>query len=408
MTATIRHQHPGLFKPVQEPEFLRARMARHTTRAQRSWNGKHIFFTGGSPRKGDINLANNDYLSLANHPRVIQAQVDTLYHCGNGAMMSAVFLKEQSAQHSFEQQMAEFLGAEAVVLCQSGWSANVGLIQAIADRDVPVYIDQRAHMSLWEGILSAGAVPRPFRHNNPEHLRRQLRRHGEGIVVVDSVYSTQGDLAPLTDIVAVAEELGGIMVVDESHSLGTHGPHGEGLVAELGLIKRVHFRTASLAKAFVGRAGVIACSRRFADYFPYESRPAIFSSALLPHEIAGLGATLDIVQREDWRRRRLHENAAWLRDAIADLGFGVEVSESQILGLETGSESRLPALRDALEAEGVFGAVFIPPATPKNGALLRLSINCDLSQEHLQRILYACRKAKTVTRPMERLMTQVA
>lgn len=363
---------------------------------------------------GDINLTNNDYLSLARHPGIIRAQTDALRRDGNGAMMSAVFLNKHAAQHDFEQRMAGFLGSQAAVLCQSGWAANVGLIQAIADRDVPVYIDQRAHMSLWEGILSAGAVPRPFRHNNPEHLQRLSRRHGQGIVVVDSVYSTQGDLAPLADIATVTEDFGGVLVVDESHSLGTHGPHGAGLVAELGLSERVHFRTASLAKTFVGRAGIIACSRRFAEYFPYESRPAIFSSALLPHEIAGLGATLEIVRGAHWRRRRLHQNAAWLRDALADLGFGVEVSASQIIPLETGCENRLLALRDDLQGQGVFGAVFIAPATPRNGALLRLSVNCDLSPDQLDRVVSACRRARhrlghaAPPRRPERLMARVA
>jgi CAI-1 autoinducer synthase len=150
-------------------------------------------------------------------------------------------------------------------------------------------------------------------HNEVEHLERQILRHGPGVVVVDSIYSTTGSIAPLREIVEICEAQGCILVADESHSLGTHGPNGEGLVVELGLAERVHFRTASLAKAFAGRAGFVTCSRRFAEYFKSESNPAIFSSTLLPHDIHGLAATLGVIRQEGWRRERLRENAAYLR-----------------------------------------------------------------------------------------------
>ncbi len=168
------------------------------------------------------------------------------------------------------------MDAEAGVLCQSGWCANTGLIQSIANKDVPVYIDMLAHTSLWEGIHSAGANAVPFMHNDADHLRKQVKHHGAGVIVVDSLYSTSGSLCPLTEIVEISEENGCILVVDESHSLGTHGPHGKGLVVGLGLTEHVHFRTASLAKAFAGRAGFITCSERFSEYFRYESNPADF------------------------------------------------------------------------------------------------------------------------------------
>ncbi|MDQ2695599.1 MAG: quorum-sensing autoinducer CAI-1 synthase, partial [Pseudomonadota bacterium] len=374
-----------------EPEFISKRIEALEERIKTSWRGTHLFRDSRLPGIQDLVLISNDYLSLGRHPEIIRAQKDSLERHGNGMVMSAVFLHGPNPQHEFEQALARHMDAEAAVLCQSGWAANVGLLQAIADRSIPVYIDLRAHMSLWEGITSAGATPRPFRHNNPDHLAQVVASHGQGVVVVDSLYSTQGDLCPLADIVEVAERHGCVLVVDESHALGTHGAQGEGLVAELGLSRRVHFRTASLAKAFAGRAGVIACSRRFADYFPFESRPAIFSSALLPHEIAGLHATLKVIRRDHWRRQRLHDNAAWLRRGLDAGGYNVAVSQSQIVPLEAGSEPRLVALQRALEARGVFGAAFVAPATPRNGALIRLSVNCALEPAQLERIVAVCR-----------------
>jgi CAI-1 autoinducer synthase len=264
------------------------------------------------------------------------------------------------------------------------------LLQSIADEKTPVYLDLVAHMSLWEGVRSAGAKAVAFYHNDAEHLQRQILKHGPGVVVVDSVYSTNGSVCPLADIVQVGSSMGCVLVVDESHSLGTHGENGEGLVASLGLADKVHFRTASLAKAFAGRAGFITCSARFTDYFKLESRPAIFSSMLLPHEVAGLATTLTIVQQEGWRRQKLHACANYIRVHLNEMGYNVQDGSSQIISLEPGPEQRLMVLRDALEARGIFGAPFFAPATAKNRSLMRFSINCALTEQQMQRIIEAC------------------
>ena len=180
--------------------------------------------------------------------------------------MSAIFLQEKNLQSTFEEKLAKYVGFEDSILCQSGWVANVGLIQSIADKNTPVYIDMITHMSLWEGIKSAGAKAYPFRHNDYKHLERLIKSHGTGIVLMDSVYSTNGNVGKITEIVGIANKYDCVMVVDESHSLGTHGYKGSGLVAELGLTDKVDFVTASLAKAFAGRAGAIICSKEFTKY----------------------------------------------------------------------------------------------------------------------------------------------
>jgi CAI-1 autoinducer synthase len=247
-----------------------------------------------------------------------------------------------------------------------------------------------AHMSLWEGARSAGATAVMFHHNDPIHLERQILKHGPGVIVVDSVYSTNGSICPLQDIVNIGTTYGCVLVVDESHSLGTHGSLGEGLVACMGLEDRVHFRTASLAKAFSGRAGFITCSERFGNYFAFESNPAIFSSTLLPHEVAGLDATLTVIQTEGWRRERLHANAEHLRSRIVDLGYNLNGSESQIISLESGTEQQTIKLKDVLESRGIFGSAFFAPATPKNRAIIRFSINSALKEAELDRIVQVC------------------
>lgn len=376
-------------RPPQEPDFLRRQVDVYYQERVAPWGGGHIMI-GQMPGKDAVRLLSNDYLCMARHPEVIEAQCRLLKGADPALLMAAVFLHGDNPQARFEQQMAQWMHAESAVLSQSGWAANTGLIQSIAGPEIPCYIDMFAHASLWEGIRSAQASAHAFRHNVPEHLDALLRRHGPGVVIVDSVYSTSGSVAPLCDIVDVVERHGAVIVVDEAHSLGTHGPEGRGLVVDLGLTSRVHFRTASLAKAFAGRAGIVTCSARIAEFLKYTANPAIFSSGLLPHELAGLEATLEVISRSDDRRRRLHRNADYLRSGLSALGYNLELSEAQILGLEAGPELATMALRDALEARGVFGSVFCAPATPKNRSLIRFTVNSDLTLAELDHVIDVC------------------
>lgn len=345
---------------------------------------------GRVPGPGSLQLWSNDYLGLGGHPEIVRAQVDLLESHSEGVFMSAVFLNETSMQRRFEQQMAAYLGADAAVLCQSGWSANTGLVQALVDKDTPVYLDQFAHASLWEGAHVAGAPVHMFRHNRPDHLEGLVKRYGPGLILVDAVYSAYGTICPLDAITTVSERAGCMVAVDESHSIGVYGPHGEGLVHTLGLTEKVQYRTFSLSKAFATRAGMVAGPARVMSYFPYEARPAIFSSAVLLHEVAGLVATLKVIQEEDWRRQQLWYNTRYLRRGLLQRGFAVDQSTSQIIALHSGNDTQTRALRNALEDRDVFGAVFCAPATPKNHGVIRLSVSARLRENDLDRVIDAC------------------
>ncbi|NTU97915.1 MAG: quorum-sensing autoinducer synthase [Chlorobiaceae bacterium] len=370
------------------PDFLEERLNAFDDAVKVFRTGKPVV-VGSDPGNDAIMLQSNDYLNLSRHPDISKALIEKLEQSVREPVMSAVFLHEGSDKDLFEIRMARFTGFESAVLCQSGWSANVGLIQAIANEKTPVYIDFFTHMSLWEGVKVSGSPFHIFMHNDAGHLEKLVSQHGRGIILVDSLYSTTGDIAPLADIIDIANRHDCVSVVDESHSLGTHGPKGAGLVASLGLTQKVHFITASLAKAFAGRAGIILCSKRFAGYFPYTAFPAIFSSAVLPHEIAGLSATLDMIIDGDERRKRLHAKAAFLRSGLTELGYAL-ASESQIISLEPGIELHMERLRDVLEDRNVFGSVFCAPATPKNRSLMRFSLHSELSMEDLGRVIDIC------------------
>lgn len=385
------------FPIAPEPDFLSIRVDKYyRERVQESWSGGHIM-RGKTPGKDALHLSSNDYLSISRHPEIIRASAACLQDEGNGLLMSSVFVHGNNPLLDLEKKIGHFMDAEAGVLCQSGYAANTGLLQTIAGENTPVYIDMMAHMSLWEGIRSAGAKAVAFYHNDVDHLQRQLQKYGPGIILVDSVYSTNGSVCPLEEVIEIGNRHGCVLVVDESHSLGTHGQRGEGIVAASGLSDRVHFRTASLAKAFAGRAGFIACTSRCSEYIKYESFPSIFSSTLLNHEVAGLNATLDVIKAEGWRRNKLRTNAEYLRQSLDELGYNLNGSQSQIIALESGTEQQTIALRDALEARGIFGSVFCAPATPKSRALIRLSVNCALTQDELERIIRVCRDIRLET-----------
>ncbi len=366
----------------------------YEVRLKGDWAGRHPL-KGKMPGPTCVQLRTNDYLCIANDPRVIEAEIEVLREGGHGDTASRVWSYHRADPiKEFELRLANLMGAQDAVLTTSGYTANVGLIQSIARPEIPIYMDMKAHMSLWQGAVSALARPIPFRHNNPDSLETLLRKHGAGIIVVDSLYSTDGAIAPLEDFVFLAELYGSVLVVDETHSFGTQGPNGAGLVTALGLADRVHFRTLGMSKAVAARGGAVVCSRRHAEFYRYEAFPSIFSTGVLPHEVAGYNAALDIFEQEAWRRTQLHLNHLQIRKGLDDLGYNVDASGAQIIALESGLPLQTTILRDALEARGIFGSVFLPSATPPSRCLVRLSINCNLSTAQIERVIGACREIR--------------
>jgi len=228
-----------------------------------------------------------------------------------------------------------------------------------------------------------------------------IERNGRGLVVVDSVYSTTGAVCPLEAMVEVAERRGCMILVDESHSLGTHGPKGAGLCVQLGLSHRVHFITASLAKAFAGRAGFMTMPADIRNYILSTSYPNMFSSCLLPHEIAGLIATLEVIQDSDPARESLMRNTQRLRRKLAELGYPIQQGTEQIIALESGGEPATMVLRDLLEERGVFGAVFCAPATSRNRTMVRWTLHAGLAGAELDHVEAAAADIAPLVKPWD-------
>jgi CAI-1 autoinducer synthase len=391
-------------RPIHNPALgkkLSQRIASEfSTRWEQQWGGKFVLH-GRAPGAGAVRLDGNDYLNVTGHPDIVQAQIAALTRNSESVVQSGVFLLGDHPAHRLEKSLADWVHKEDGFLCQSGYAANTGLLQIIADAQTPVYLDSLAHASLWEGAHAARAPAHAFRHNDPEHLARIMRTHGPGVVVVDSVYSTTGAVCRLHDILDVTEQGESMIVVDESHSLGTHGRQGAGLCAELGVTERVHFITASLAKAVAGRAGFFTAPASMRYYTLISSFPNIFSSSLLPHEVAGLAATVEVLRRSDDARQRLHANTRRLRGSISDAGFPIHQGTEQIISLEAGSEPDAMILRDALEARDVIGSIFCAPATSKNRAMVRLTLNSALTDAEMAHVETVAREIAPILKPWD-------
>jgi 7-keto-8-aminopelargonate synthetase-like enzyme len=397
-----KSRDPGLSATLQariEREFM--------PRWNGSWGGKFVLH-GRAPGPNAVRLDGNDYLGVTGHSDIVKAQVDAITKSSEFVVQSGVFLLHQHPSRVFEQTLADWVGKEDAFLCQSGYSANVGLLQSIADPQTPVYIDTMAHTSLWEGAHAARAPAHAFRHNDPDHLDRMMSKKGPGVVVVDSVYSTTGAVCPLKAMVEVVEKHGSMILVDESHSLGTHGPAGAGLCAELGLTDRVHFISASLAKSVAGRAGFFTAPASMRYFILSSSYPNIFSSCLLPSEIAGLKATVEVLKAADAARERLRSMTRRVRQSLSDMGYPIHQGTEQIIALEAGTEPETMALRDALEERGVFGAIFCAPATSRNRALVRLTLNAALTEAELEHLEAVAREIAPIVKPWDWIIARRA
>ncbi|MDN3696223.1 MULTISPECIES: alpha-hydroxyketone-type quorum-sensing autoinducer synthase [Vibrio] len=380
-------QKPNSVKPL--PTKIENKLDRYLSdNIKPRVNGKHLVL-GNIPDIDSIFLQSNDYLSLSGNQKLKDKHITAIQEHNESVVMSGVFLQNESDIPSFQSNLAKYVGFADCNICQSGWDANIGLLQTICEQDTKVYIDFFAHMSLWEGARIAGADIYPFIHNSVRHLKKLVKRHGPGIILVDSIYSIRGSVTPLQEIVEIAEEFECAIVVDESHSLGVIGQSGRGLVHSLNLSHKVDFITVSLAKTFAYRAGAVLSHGKLAQCLPFISNPAIFSSALLPHELDRLDATLDIIIESDVQRANLFSMSEKLRNALRSLGFNIG-SETQIISLETGDEVNTEKVRDFFYNNGVIGSVFCSPATLKSKNNFRFSLHSKLNEHDINKIIHVC------------------
>jgi glycine C-acetyltransferase/8-amino-7-oxononanoate synthase len=323
-------------------------------------------------------LCSNNYLGLADHPRVREAAAEAAMRWGVGAGASRLVSGTMTIHRRLEERLAAFERSQACLLFGSGYLANIGVIGALATRGDVIFSDELNHASIIDGCRLSRAEVVVYRHLDVEHLHWSLRRHarrdaGRRLIVTDSVFSMDGDLAPLEAIVELAHAYEARLVVDEAHATGTLGPDGRGALAQAGLQGEADVVVGTLGKA-LGSYGAFACAdAEMIRYLVNTSRPLIFSTAPAPPAAAGALAALELMQERPHRIERLRSNARALREALAREGFAVAEEETHIVPLVVGDEDRAMELCQAAIERGVFAQAIRPPTVPEGTSRLRLA-----------------------------------
>ncbi len=321
-------------------------------------------------------LCSNNYLGLADHPRVREAAAEAAMRWGAGAGASRLISGNMQPHRRLEQRLAAFKGYESALLFGSGYLANTGTIAALAGRGEVVFSDELNHASIIDGCRLSRAETFVYRHGDVEHLAWGLRQAGEraALIVTDGVFSMDGDVAPLEELVPLARGHGCRLMVDEAHATGALGPGGRGSVAAAGLSGEVDVVVGTLGKALGSYGAYVCASRELVDYLLNTARPFIFSTAPPPPSVAAALAALELLESDPHRVERLAQNAATLRAALAAEGLAAGDSSTQIVPVEVGDAARTMELCERALERGVFAQGIRPPTVPEGRSRLRFTV----------------------------------
>jgi 8-amino-7-oxononanoate synthase len=330
-------------------------------------------------------LCSNNYLGLADHPSVREAAAEAALAWGAGAGASRLISGNMEPHQQLEERLARFKGYESALLFGSGYLANLGAISALADRNGVVFSDELNHASIVDGCRLARAETFVYRHGDVEHLAWGLAEAGEraSLIVTDGVFSMDGDVAPLEDLVRLARSHACRLMVDEAHATGALGPGGRGSVAAAGLSAEVDLVVGTLGKALGSYGAYVCAGSELREYLLNTARSFIFSTALPPPVLAAALAALELLEAEPRRVRQLSVNAAVLREGLVAKGLAAGGGQSQIVPLEVGSAEQTMELCERLLERGVFAQGIRPPTVPEGTSRLRFSVMATHEQAEL-------------------------
>lgn len=351
-----------------------------------------IAFRGG---KRLVNLSSNNYLGLAGHPLLIEAAARGAAR-GGGSGSSRLVAGNDPETAALEEKIAAFKGSQAALVVGSGYLANVGVLAALADRDTAIFSDRLNHASIVDGVRLSGAQAHRYRHLDLAQLEELLRSSSAGrkLIVTDTIFSMDGDVAPLARLVELKNRHGALLVLDDAHGGGVFGLHGEGYAHELGLADEIDLTVGTFSKAFGAYGAYISASRALIDQLVSSCRTLIYSTALPPSVIASIDAAIELVREVDDRRAALQEKSARFRARLAGLGLDTVASTTQIVPAIVGSSERALELAQALEERGVLAVAIRPPTVPTGQARIRFSLmashpdgDLELALEALESVL---------------------
>lgn len=371
--------------------FKEAEIAR-----QQGWYPYFIPFSGGDDTvmvfngQPKIMIGSNNYLGLTHHPKVVEAAKKALEVYGTGRTGSRFLNGTLDIHEEFERELAEFVGKEAALVFSNGYLVNMGTIATLAGKHDFILSDKLNHASIIDGCRFSGARVLRYAHNDMEDLARQIEHIPEnaaGFFVVDGVFSMEGDIAKLPEIVKLTKPRGIRVLVDDAHSIGVLGPHGEGTAAHFGLGAEVDLIMGTFSKSFGAVGGFVAGEYAVIDYIKHFARSMIFTASLPPSVVASTRAALQIIKSEPERRQRLIEIGDYMRREFQRMGFNTSTSETPIIPIVIGDDMKTFTFWKALFDAGIYTNAVISPAVPSNSARLRTSYIATHKREQLDYVL---------------------
>ncbi len=339
-----------------------------------------------------IMLSSNNYLGLATHPKLKDAAKQAIDVYGCGAAASRLIAGNMELHEKLEERIARFKGAEAALVFNSGYTANVGVLSTLVGPGDVVFSDELNHASIIDGSRLSKAEIKIYPHKDMNSLEAMLSTSptgGRKLIVTDGVFSMDGDIAPLPDIVTLARRFGAAIMVDDAHATGVLGKDGRGIASFFGLEDAIDIQMGTLSKALGCFGAYVVGSKQLKEFLVNKCRAFIYTTALPPSVIASALAAFDLLENESWRRETLHAHADFLREGLRNLGYDCSGSETQIIPVLIGDSARTVSLSQRLLAKGVFACGVRPPTVPEGKSRLRATVMATHSQEDLQQTLDA-------------------
>ncbi|MHC4647960.1 MAG: aminotransferase class I/II-fold pyridoxal phosphate-dependent enzyme [Planctomycetota bacterium] len=329
-------------------------------------------------------FCSNNYLGLANHPKVLEAVIAAMKEYGHGAGASRLISGTMTPHVELEHEFARLFGKEAALVFPSGWMANEAVIRTIPQKEDLLLLDKLDHASIIDAAKSGDAGFRTYRRAGYERLERFLGgSHRRKFIITESIFSMDGDAPDLKKLVAIKDKYGAFLIVDEAHALGCLGPTGAGLAEEMQVLDRADIVVATMSKALGSAGGVVAAKKVIIDLLVNKARSFIYTTAPTVANCAAALAALKLIRAEPQRRNRLRDNAEYLRAKLAALGLDTGQSQSHIIPVIIGAESRALAVSNRLFDAGFFLPAIRPPTVAAGTARLRLSVQSEHTKEQM-------------------------
>lgn len=331
-------------------------------------------------------MSSNSYLGLCDDVRLKEAAIAAINKFGVGAGGSRLTTGSYRLHRELEEKLAGFKGTESCIVFSTGYAANIGTISGIADKDWVIFCDRLNHASIIDGCRLSGAKLVVYKHCDINDLEKKIKMYhtSKGLIVTDGVFSMDGDIAPVADIVALAKKYHLMTMVDDAHATGVLGENGRGTLEYFGLKDVVDISMGTLSKAFASEGGFIAGKRVLIDFLRHKAKSFIYSTALAPHNIAVALEALSIIRREPEARKALAEKSTWFRNKLIDSGFNIPMNITPIIPLMVGDSGIAVRFSMLLFNEGVYIPAIRPPTVPDGTSRLRISIMATHTYEDLE------------------------